>query len=103
MYICRRCKKNGRPFANRIDYVASKYGDCYWDPTRPQTHIYEDIPCPTCGFERDANIINGRFVADQKCGGKCVNATGPSCSCQCGGENHGAHYTFHFESTEKAS
>ncbi len=25
-----------------------------------------------------------------ECSGKCINATGPSCECQCGGSNHGS-------------
>lgn len=29
---------------------------------------------------------------DKVCDGRCVNATGPSCSCSCGGKNHGAAF-----------
>lgn len=27
--------------------------------------------------------------SDRKCGARCQNSLGPSCSCECGGHNHG--------------
>jgi hypothetical protein len=28
-------------------------------------------------------------VSSRKCGARCANSLGPSCSCECGGHNHG--------------
>lgn len=33
--------------------------------------------------------IQGYFVADKKCDGRCMGATGHNCECSCGGANHG--------------
>jgi hypothetical protein len=34
--------------------------------------------------------IEGVYSDSVKCNAKCMNATGPSCECQCAGEHHGA-------------
>lgn len=34
--------------------------------------------------------IEGHFVADKVCDGRCMSATGHVCECSCGGSNHGA-------------
>lgn len=33
--------------------------------------------------------LEGRIVADKKCDGRCMGATGHNCECSCGGANHG--------------
>lgn len=33
--------------------------------------------------------LQGRFSAERECDARCMGAVGPSCDCQCGGENHG--------------
>lgn len=37
------------------------------------------------------NDTKSAKVSAIKCGAKCTNATGPACSCECGGKNHGGH------------
>jgi hypothetical protein len=32
--------------------------------------------------------VDGR-KSTKKCGARCTNSLGPSCSCECGGHNHG--------------
>lgn len=52
------------------------------------------LQCP-CG--RAAATVAKRIevvVNDRKCGGVCQGATGPACSCSCGGENHGVSAVF---------
>lgn len=34
----------------------------------------------------------GRTNPEKECNGICMAATGPSCDCACGGENHGANH-----------
>lgn len=34
--------------------------------------------------------IEGHYVADKACDGRCMGATGHNCECSCGGKNHGA-------------
>ena len=33
--------------------------------------------------------FHGRTGEDRKCGAKCRNSVGPSCTCSCGGHAHG--------------
>lgn len=37
----------------------------------------------------DWNQLKGRVNPAKECNGICMGATGPSCDCACGGENHG--------------
>jgi hypothetical protein len=43
-----------------------------------------NLPMTFCG-------LRGKFNAKKECGSRCMASTGPSCSCQCGGENHGTN------------
>ena len=38
------------------------------------------------------NQLSGRVNRDKECNGICMGAVGPSCDCQCGGENHGKNH-----------
>lgn len=51
------------------------------------------IKCP-CGSFGPAKAMTVKIVAEKVCNGVCMGAQGPSCSCSCGGENHGANHTF---------
>ena len=44
----------------------------------------------TCGRDVYPETVNGTMNPDVKCSARCQDATGPSCECSCGGENHGA-------------
>lgn len=46
-----------------------------------------------CGGRGIARKVEGRVVADKKCDGRCLAATGHSCECACGGKNHGAGHS----------
>lgn len=35
--------------------------------------------------------IEGHYVAEIKCDGRCMGATGHCCECSCGGANHGVN------------
>jgi len=45
-----------------------------------------------CGKVFGAKMMNGTLNEGKKCDGRCMSATGPSCDCSCGGENHGANH-----------
>lgn len=45
--------------------------------------------CAGCKAHFLAVPVRGRFVAEKKCDGRCMGATGPNCDCSCGGKNHG--------------
>lgn len=48
-----------------------------------------------CGCGRPAVAKGFKPVhSEKKCGAVCQGATGPSCSCECGGENHGQSMIF---------
>lgn len=42
-----------------------------------------------CGSRAMAKFMDVRVVEEMNCSAKCTGATGPVCSCSCGGENHG--------------
>lgn len=48
-----------------------------------------------CGSFGHGFAMTVKHVAEKKCGSVCMGAQGPSCSCSCGGENHGAGRGFH--------
>lgn len=50
------------------------------------------IMCESCGRAVMVDFgkpLYGKFVSETVCDGKCLNATGPNCSCSCGGKHHG--------------
>lgn len=56
------------------------------------------VSCPEC----NGAITVERLVAvttAEDCHAQCVNATGPSCSCSCGGANHGGRWDLNRETT----
>ena len=46
-----------------------------------------------CGRQVWGRPVEGRYSAAHKCGARCLSATGTSCECQCGGQNHGAGHS----------
>lgn len=62
-------------------------------------------PCPSCGdIPTRGDLLQGKrhkvmgkvarnrlinFMFASPCDGRCTNARGPNCDCQCGGKNHG--------------
>lgn len=50
------------------------------------------IYCP-CGQAAIAKAFRAT-VSTKTCDGRCTSALGPSCSCECGGRNHGADRLF---------
>ena len=53
--------------------------------------ITADFTCTGCGGHLATFApVQGSFSEAHKCGARCLNATGPSCECQCGGERHGS-------------
>lgn len=41
-----------------------------------------------CGRQGMAKMLVAKY-SEKKCGSVCQGSTGPSCSCECNGENHG--------------
>lgn len=52
-----------------------------------------NFTCPECGRRGVAERLYAVTNAAEPCDGRCMGATGPSCSCQCGGKNHGGAYS----------
>lgn len=50
------------------------------------------IACPSCQATVDVKAIRGTYSDRKRCGVRCTSAIGPSCDCQCSGENHGADH-----------
>ena len=47
----------------------------------------------SCGRQGVAKTF-APVLSEKVCGARCAGATGPACSCSCGGENHGARHVF---------
>lgn len=45
-----------------------------------------------CGKAVRLHPVIGKHNPTKVCDGRCMSAVGPSCECQCGGENHGARF-----------
>jgi hypothetical protein len=50
------------------------------------------VDCPGCAQVLKLDRLYGTKTAEL-CDPRCMGATGPSCSCSCGGGNHGGNYT----------
>lgn len=50
---------------------------------------YQQVACPGCGNVMNVERLASVFT-EESCDPRCMGATGPSCQCACGGENHGA-------------
>ena len=44
-----------------------------------------------CGHKLNFEAVKGK-LSDHVCADKCRSATGPACSCSCGGKNHGQNH-----------
>lgn len=51
------------------------------------------VTCPECGRRCAAERLYAATNAAEPCDGRCMGATGPACSCQCEGLNHGGAYS----------
>ncbi|MFD5610464.1 hypothetical protein [Kitasatospora sp. NPDC127060] len=73
--------------ARPTSYFLARCAPC----ARPVRAEMPNPPCPECG----RTLRGERLFAvtrDESCDGSCMNAVGPSCSCSCGGANHGRSY-----------
>ena len=84
-----------RAFNNR-----PSYSSVVWREGRPVSYrdkydlyriVLAGFTCTRCGGRLASfKVVQGSFSAGVVCGGKCRNAVGPSCDCQCSGANHGS-------------
>lgn len=95
---CRRCKKfhrvEGPMEVERVHRRRGRLGPHGTDVWKGRWVLSVECEC------RDGTVTNGRTLVqlervhatartDHECGPRCVNATGPACSCSCRGKNHG--------------
>lgn len=67
---------------------------------------YQTIDCPGCSKPLQVERL-AAVTTEEVCDPRCMGATGPNCSCACGGANHGAAWgtmatTYELESAIKA-
>lgn len=53
--------------------------------------LYRQIPCRECGRAANAHSVQAK-TGKRECGSWCTEGTGRSCTCQCGGKNHGSSF-----------
>lgn len=46
--------------------------------------------CPECRNLMKYRSLDAKLNLDKRCTARCEASQGPSCSCACGGENHGS-------------
>jgi hypothetical protein len=85
--------KQGFLSDGELSALRSRFGRItrYGEDAKPGASIWNDM-LRCCRYLR-VNRINGRYSADHKCDGRCTNAKGGDCECQCGGKNHGSGYS----------
>lgn len=81
--VCEPCK---RPVRGCDDQAPGKYAR---------------LTCPQCSQYVTGERLFATVNADP-CHGRCMGAGGPSCSCSCGGANHGRVWQYESEETETA-
>lgn len=88
-----KCRTEGCSHARRVpasefvENTSSAPGAAWWN-RRTSTGY---VNCPDHGAYK-VKRLDGRHSPDVPCTEKCVNATGPSCDCSCGGHNHGINH-----------
>ena len=112
---CKACKKAGRAFGVRVDALVKiertetptvatngaagwpRISYRYWIAAPGESlSVARDIrylpaSCPRCSKQVLLESVAG-VKSEKKCGARCLNATGPSCDCSCGGANHGGNH-----------
>lgn len=94
------CRKQGCGTVVRADYAGilnitrAQWLARNFDTTRAFT-IQGVAPLGYCAEHGvyPLKMIRGRYSPDRVCDARCMGATGPACSCQCGGANHGASHS----------
>ena len=71
-----KCAPCGRPVSGTVDSAGDRAG----------------LACPDCGATVSGERVYGT-VSAMDCTTACMAAYGPSCECQCGGENHSARWS----------
>lgn len=77
-----RCTTKGCKHRGVIDVEPRLFGQ-HSNAHRCDTHR---------AYPLDWSPLAGKVNTEKECGSRCMASTGPSCSCQCGGENHGANH-----------
>jgi len=89
---CRRC---GAKRSVLVDVTWTARGDVVLPYLLRSTCLNADesawAPC-SCGKSVLLRKVQGKYVADKGCDGRCMSATGFQCECSCGGKNHGAQH-----------
>lgn len=95
-FVIRRVTRawNGRPSTTVYASIDGGREHLLRDRCELARLLYEQCPKFAAGEHPGAgvvtvNIVKGVHVPDKTCDARCMNAVGPSCSCSCGGENHG--------------
>ena len=96
---CRKCKVRRRIHAPvlEVKMLNRGYGRTervYWrtvNGSRTQGYDRIFVGC-MCGAQVEYRMLRGTFSTTEQCGSRCMGATGPACSCSCGGTNHGARF-----------
>jgi hypothetical protein len=82
---------DGRPMYRNYVLREDGYEAAYRDRYDLPRSVLGSRQCEGCGeWNRFTfKVVQGYFRESVACGAKCRNAIGPSCECQCSGENHG--------------
>ena len=87
-----RCKTTGCKLRRVVEspHIAGGRTIFYdYTPAHMDGLIAAGLWCHEHNRGLEFNQLKGRYAENRECNGVCMGAVGPSCDCQCGGENHG--------------
>lgn len=95
---CKRCKvANSRLVMRTLSQsrtAPDMFGNQKWITVGEFSKIgatfAENADKCACGRSNSWVTVSGKVSDKHQCGAKCLNSTGTTCECSCGGKNHGA-------------
>jgi hypothetical protein len=76
-----------------VTFVSHEDAHAYWNDLATPSRYYSFLPCRECGRHLVAKSVTGK-CGTRRCGSWCTEGYGLTCTCECGGANHGADLSF---------
>lgn len=89
------CQKFQAVLASRIAYTTRVTASCTYAWAKDPAYILTAELHQMRGLYFQFSRVNGAVNQTIPCDGRCYNARGHNCECQCGGHNHGAGNAAH--------
>jgi len=84
------CEKFRTRLAQRVEYRTRAAATCTYEFAKDPKNILDDEMYQMRALYLRFDRVTGHVNNAVPCDGRCYNARGHNCECQCGGKNHGA-------------